>query len=166
MVRVLNIVKETPNLCQTLAGKGIVAFDIPGAGAGLNLTLTVYSGRARLDRYSISSNSRQPRQGNIHYARGFVGALLGITADVTIMTEQDRTRFIEGINHYSRLNAVSWRDREHRTLLQHIMNQYFRDQPNMRTETRTSHISREELAFRMAQFLDHHPDSPIESGWH
>lgn len=166
MARLANLVKDTPGLAETLAGKGIISFDIPGAGLGVGLGISVYSSKAKLDRFALQIDHRRGSYGNIHYARGFVGALLGITTNVTIMAEQDRNRFVEGINHYNRLNAVSWRDREHRTLLQHIMNQYFRDQPNMRTETRTTHINREELASRMAQFMDRHPNNPIESGWY
>jgi hypothetical protein len=162
MIRIVDQVKNAPELARTLAGKGIIAFDIPGIGWSRNISVTVYSSQSRLDRYSLQSISTNS---NPYYARGFVDTLCSTTHDITLMTENDRRQYIEGIRHCDRL-GTAWRDRNGRTLLAHVLHYYFPDNSAYHTETRSAYIPREELVQRMVRFMNRFPNCAIESGYY
>lgn len=114
-----------------------------------------------------------PEYGNLWFARGYVQSLfMDVRQSASLMEERDRNRYIAGINAADRMRSVI--DHEGRDLRTHIIHNYFRHDADIQRQLRqrgsrgganTIHIDREELARRIARFLDNNPGLAVEMGY-
>lgn len=158
----------------SVSGEGIIAFNgrtILFAQSSINSGISFGPGITGLVGLWKVISDPTPEYGNLWFARGYVQSLFrNVTQPAALMEERDRTRFIEGINAAERNRSTV--DSEGRDLQTHIIHYYFRDSPEIQRQLRrrgasgaSIRIDQEELARRIARFLNNNPGTPVEWGY-